>query len=497
MDKIIFLCIHYFTHKGFKFLEFNGSSVKVELDGDEYFWYPSTPYKMRHKQKWKEVDGFNDITKLKQHKLNWKIKCNKELEELLTRDCKFTYQIQVDTQNLDSHSKDVTDFLNNYQILKISSPMATRKSNIIGEVVSQAHKNNQRVLFITNRVSLSVDIADKYGIPHYQRNDYITGNSLVVQFDSLYKFVSELEMFDIIILDEVTSLLLYMTSTFKGKEEKYIKNIFAFMSLRLKKFVIADSFIIDFPFKGRTLGIYNNFREKLNVKEYLDKNMFISKIIQKSMDSLISVSSNEKGFLVKTKKLLEDRGKKVILLTADTDEKERDKIYSMFNNQKINCDAILYSPTLTVGVSIFTDIEHHFHYDTSGTVSVIDSIQMTRRTREAKSIHIFIRGKSSFKDTNLKNIKRNLKSFQIIDEWGNSEKLTYTGEKLAELKQIRNILDNTHKYAFKSLLGYQFEVVEIVDKPEKREIKLTPFEIELIDRTKEKIDKNIKMRRNQ
>ena len=365
--------------------------------------------------------------------------------------------------------------------------MATRKSNIIEEVVNQAHERGERILFITNRVSLSLDIADKYNLKHYQRNDYITGDSLVVQFDSLGKFSSELDEFDIVILDEVTSLLLYMTSGYRGKEKKYISNIFSFMSLYHKKFVLADSFIIDFPFKGKTLGIYNSFREKMKVFDYLDKGMFVSAILEKS-DSLISISSNEKRFLIEMKEELEKKNKKVLLLTADTEDK--DAVYEEFKKKNINYDAILFSPTLTVGVSIFCKVKHHFHYDTSGTVSVVDSIQMTRRSREAKFIHLFIRGKSFFKETNLKNIERGLRDFHIPDEWHNFKKITFAGKQLAKLKQIRHILDNTHKYAFKALLDYQFETIAVIKAPKKLDKRKKPD-----SKAKQKADKEALERR--
>lgn len=461
MDKIVYLCIYYFEKLGYKFVSNSGKSVVVSLDGDdEYYWFPASPYKIHHRQQWKNLDAYSEITKLNPHKSAWQDKCHADLDELLNRDCKFTYQIQVNTQDLEAHKEDVTNFLNNYKILKISSPMATRKSNVIEEVVNQTHQRGERVLFITNRVSLSLDIADKYNLKHYQRNDYITGDSLVVQFDSLSKFTSEFDNFDVVILDEITSLLLYMSSTYKGKEEKYISNIYSFMSLNYKKFVIADSFIIDFPFEGKTLGIYNNFRENLKVREYLDKYKFVNKIMQTVANGLISVSSNEKKFLINIKTMLEKRGKRVLLLTADTENKE--EIYSIFQNTTIEYDAILFSPTLTVGVSIFSKVGHHFHYDTSGTVSVIDSIQMTRRSREAKNIHYFIRGKSSFKETSIINIERTLRAFHIPDDWNNFVKITYAGKKLARIKQMRNIFDNTHKYAFKALLEYQFDDVTIV-----------------------------------
>ena len=455
--------------QGFTFLENQGASTKVSLNGDdEYYWFSDYPYKIHHRSKWKSADAFKEITKLPEHKSLWQNKCATDLDDLLTRDCKGSFQINVDTQDLTAHESDVTDFLNNYQFLKISSPMATRKSNIIEEVVKQAKDDGKSVLFITNRVSLSLDIAEKYnkyGLSHYQTRDYKKGDSLVVQFDSLYRYSGDFDAFDIVILDEVTSLMLYMSRSYKGKEKIHAKNIYSFFDLRNKKFVIADSFMIDFPFKGRTLGIYNHFRESLHVTDYEDKKQFTNKVFELIETTvinkkLISVSSNEKGYLIGVQDELLSKGYRVLLLTADTEDKE--EIYKVLEQSTIPYDAILFSPTLTVGVSIFSNVEHHFHYDTSGTVSVIDSIQMTRRSRESKNVHLFIRGRSSFKDVRIKEVERRLDAhYQSFDRWGEFQGITEAGKFLASIKQIRNILDNTHKYAFKSLLCYQFKSIDI------------------------------------
>jgi len=449
----------FFEAKGATFIENSGKAVQVTYkDEDTWYWYSSYPYKLHNRQKWKSIDAFSEITKLKEHKKLWGEYCDNEMNKLLSFDDENCYQIKVCTQDLDYHTKEVTDFLNNYKILKIKSPMATRKSNIIEETMRQAQ--DKRILFITNRVSLSLDIASKYaqyGLKHYQDKDYNAGDSLVVQFDSLFYYNAD--DFDIIILDEVSSLILYMTETYEGKEKRFSKNLTTFLSLKDKQFLISDAFIINFPFEGKTLGIYNTFREKLKVVEYVDLNIFNFKILQVLKEGLISVSSNEKRFLIQLQKKLESQGKKVLMLNGDT--KNKDEIYKLLVKKHIPFDAILYSPTLTVGVSIFTEINHHFHYDNSGTISVVDSIQMTRRVRNAKNLHYYIKGRASYKTTNIKNIERNLIYFKMINEFGVCFGVTNTGKMLAEFKKTKNILLNSHKYSFRNLLLYQFESVEI------------------------------------
>lgn len=448
----------YWEKKGVLFQKNTGKSVEVKYQSSTYLWYPDSPFKLYHKDRWKQIDNFKDISNTDTFVRLWGEKAERDMRELLSRDEKDLYQVVVNTQNLGRHINDVTNFFNNYDILKISSPMATRKSNIIDEVILQGHQKNLSILFITNRVSLSRDIQTKYkqyNIKHYQDHEYNKCDSLVVQFDSLFYYNPD--DFDIIILDEITTLLLYMTDYYEGKEKRYKKNINFFMSLQGKKIVLSDAFIIDNPFIGKELGIYNEFREVLNVTEYKDKWAFLNKIIRESQKGIISFSSNNKSLLVKMAEHLKKRDLKVLLLTGDT--KNKKEVYKLLKNTWTYYDAILYSPTLTVGVSILWDIKHHFHYDISGTVSVVDSIQMTRRSRNAKNVHYYVQGKKTYRATSLPSIERGMDIFKMINKYGIEFGITGAAKQLAIVKQMKAIFDNGHKYSFRALLKYQFKTV--------------------------------------
>ena len=384
------------------------------------------------------------------------------MTELMSRDEKEFYQIQVDTPVLDKHEKEVQDFLDNYDVMKVQSAMATQKSNIIQELITQVHNKDQTVLLITNRITLADDAYGKYNdLKHYRHKDYVQGDSLVVQFDSLFWY--NLDYFDVVILDEITSLLLYVSDTYSGKEGRYRKNIEMLMKVGQKKLFVSDAFIIDLPFieTENILGIYNNFRESLHVIEYKSKFPFFSKIIREAGKGIISVSGNEKRVLHKLEKQFQKRGLKVLKLTADLSLREKENVFKLLNDtENFKYDVFLFSPTLTVGVSILLDIKHHFHFDNSSSMDVISSIQMTRRSRNAKNIHFYISAISSFKTTNISGIEKRLDLFQMVNKYGVSFGLTEAGKKLAKIKQMRNIFDNTHKYAFRELLTYQFNNVE-------------------------------------
>jgi len=462
-DLITYLCIDYLESKGYKFLENKGYTISVEKDGDKnFYWTSDSPFKIFHPVEHKTQNYFKEISKLKEFKKLWGEKCDEDLNEIFQEEDIESYQIKTNTQNLKNFKNEVSNFLEEYKFLKISSPMATRKSIIIEETLKQSLRKKLRVLFITPRVSLSYDIHKKYfpHLSHYKNNNYTLGDNLVVQFDSLYKF--DMDYFDVVILDEVTSLILYMSDTYEGKSERYRKNLQKFYSLKNKKFLLSDAFLLKFPleFEGdKSLGIINEFREDIKITEYINKNNFTGKIIREAKKHPVSVSSNEKRFLVKIKEKLEKRGLRCLMLNSETTNKDR--VYEEFAKKETDYDVILYSPTLTVGVSIFSNIKNHFHYDLSGTIDVISSIQMIRRVRNAKHIHYYIQGRRSFLPTEEKIIQRHLEdSFKIINEFGESFGINKIGEMLSKIKRVKNILLNSHKYAFRDLLKRQFKEVE-------------------------------------
>ena len=142
-------------------------------------------------------------------------------------------------------NKFLTD--NSIQTLKVQSPMGTGKTNIIYPILKIP---NIKVMFVTNRVSLGEEFKERFkefGIKFYKDNDFEIGNSIITQFDSLWKY--NLENFDLIILDEFISVLLHSLSflTDKGHLNLLKLNVI----LNTKKIVILDAFFTkDLIFKN-------------------------------------------------------------------------------------------------------------------------------------------------------------------------------------------------------------------------------------------------------
>ena len=154
------------------------SSGICEYRGQPFKWYHNAPYKIYGTQ---TIDFFYEIKKDPRFKKAHQLETDKHMVSMFEEIQPEDYQIHINTQDLTAHSVDVCDFLDSYDTLLVQSPMATRKSNILEEVVKQCSERELKVIFITNRVSLSKDISKKYDIDNYQ--DFYTGEHLVCQFD--------------------------------------------------------------------------------------------------------------------------------------------------------------------------------------------------------------------------------------------------------------------------------------------------------------------------
>ena len=71
----------------------------------------------------------------------------------------------------------------------------------------------------------------------------------------------------------------------------------------------------------------------------------------------------------------------------------------------------MYSPTITVGISILADSKHHFHLDRGNSMDVVSSIQMIKRNRQAENIHLFLDERQKYQATNIERIENELLDF--------------------------------------------------------------------------------------
>ena len=316
------------------------------------------------------------------------------------------------------------------------------------------------------------DFKKKYNLKTYNEDKYKLNDSIIVQYDSIWKY--NIKNFDLIILDEFISLLLHSRNSINNTAQ----NLAKFFACFNCKTVIADAFLTGYEnifFKKKTDNLWyieNTYREETDLYQYADYNCFIQSILIHAKKHKLTISCTSLNTIFALKKMLENYKIKVVTLTAETPQCTKTLIYKLFQNEENDkYDVLIYSPTLTVGVSNLNNIEYHFHYDSSSACDVISSLQMIKRTRKAKEIHLYIKNKINYLKTTYKEIKddytenySNNEYFFTFTNYGDL-RLSPLGEKAIYIDLLSNILEYSHKKAFEYLLQFQFnKKCVIIDK---------------------------------
>lgn len=467
-------CLKVFQNMGFEAIKnsrndsivFKHPSEKKTPGG--YFWFRHSPYTMHHFNSTKTINIFDAVRKIPAARELMKKEINYDDEFL--RFNTDTEVISVDERYLkvtQEIKEKFQEFLNEKDgLLSIRSPMGTGKSTLIHEIISEAHEHDMNVLIITNRISVAQDFGKKYQMKVYNQDKYQIGDSLVCQYDSLWKY--SIKHFDVVIMDEFISLMLHTRSNLNNSS----LNISKFFAAFNKKLVLADAFLTgyeNFLLQNKTKNLYlidNLYRDPTTLYNYQDYNYFVKTLLYHAEKEKITVSCTSLSFIHSLQMLLTKMGKKVIALTADTPESTKSLIYELFEKSTHDkWDVLLYSPTLTVGVSNLNEVNKHFHYDSSMSTDVISSMQMIKRTRKAKEIHLFIRERINYiktsynaiRDEYISNIGRNIEQNYLfdVDDYGEA-RLSNIGKKAIKIDTFKNILEFNHKEAMLWLLKYHF-----------------------------------------
>ena len=474
-DLVQNLCRDEFVKKGFSFNKATESGYVCSHSSEKkspngFSWDQNYPFKMGHWNPDRSASVWNEVIKRPEYK-------QFQLQESKLQVKKI---IPINTGNINERyigpqKEQVEEFLSSDKLLRVQSPMGTGKSALIEEVLHQASKQNLRVLFVTNRISLANDIVKKYSdgdLKHYNASDvedefYTIGDNLVVQLDSLYRY--SIKYFDLVIVDEYTTTLTKLLSLEKNRA-KITKQFF---SLSKKKMVILDAFIFDetvsiFRPKDQVISITNSYRDDVDIEIYKQRDQFIFDLLEEAEKGPITFSCGSIVVLDVVEMLAKERGLSCKMITSTTTKKEA--IYKTLSQPDAKWNIFGYSPTLTVGVSNENDIKVHYHYDSGSSMDVLSSLQMVKRTRKAQEIKMFLKERVQYQPTDLNVIQSRLVEYNKTDSDGDSIGLTFEGTKLSELIRIFNTLGNRHLVSFLGLMKLQFtNNIQVNDK------KMKPF----------------------
>lgn len=514
-QKTLDICLDYYRQNGFEvastddhkgLVQFTHPSEVKSKGG--YFLFLNNPFYMNHFNSSRSFNIWNDVKDRKAVQ-DYREEYNSKVRSEHLTSCGHSNKAIVVNERYLQVTPKVKEFISEWDkqngLLKIKSAMGTGKSNIIEHIINESIKDTKPVLLITNRISVAKDFQKRYGIKLYSDGDYKIGDSLIVQFDSLWRF--SLKDFDVVIMDEFMSLLLHSRNTLG--EYSNLNKVKLQYGLKNKSVVIADAFLYgaedSFETSKPKFAIINEYKEDIQLYEYPDVNSIVQRIIEvgkedKAKRKKVSVSCTSKIMAQTIERVCEANGLKTIVLSADSNDEEKETIYEQFSKDGHNgWNVFVYTPTLTVGVSILNRCDNHFHIDESNSTDVISSLQMIRRSRKAKNIHFHLKDKRRYLTTDVKTlneeISNNIQKYYSkhknsllisIDEEGDFT-LSDTGRFINAVEVVYNTLENNHKHSFELLLTHQIKSKILMEAENPRNLDLNGIKKQIKEEEKVKL----------
>lgn len=287
--------------------------------------------------------------------------------------------VNVEKLTGDEFKEEVNEIFRENGVLFLRSPMGTGKTKILKNI------NTRNCVLITPRIQLAKEIADAAGWKLYKDGKIDKNENYVIQFDQLFK-IPELD-FNCVVFDEFMTL----QDHFLGTHRNALTISMFTKLLKCPRVMCLDAFLFenvsDFFPTQKIWFCDNDFRDPTNINIHNSLESFINEICFQSFPSAVSCVSVK--FQNELEQILKSATHKTIkTVSAETSVKEREKTLDEFNEG--NLDILLYTPAFGVGINILKPCKH-FHFDGGNAVSIIQSIQMTKRTRLAPSIDVFVK----------------------------------------------------------------------------------------------------------
>lgn len=312
-------------------------------------------------------------------------------------------------------SKEVNKWLNRGRILVIKSPYDTGKTKLILKILEEYGNKLQRILIVSYRQSLTNEFYgnfSKFGFANYMDGSYFS-DRLICQIESLHRLCdkpiysfedgsmsSDIPSYDLIIMDEIESILNhFQSSTIKEREKTF--NLLKDIIYNSDKVLALDG---DFNNRGYEFlsGLECIDNEKMIILENeikKNKKHFIFLNNKEYFDNLIDVDLKNKLNVVivsMSATIANDyynRYKdnfKCVLHCARSDDELKEKIQDV-NNFWDKYNLVSYSPSIVAGVNF--DKEHFdkiYVVVTDNSCCPRDLCQMIARIRKVKDSNICV-----------------------------------------------------------------------------------------------------------
>lgn len=412
-------------------------------------------------------DLFNSIIKKKNKKSQMKniVYENLEFDEY-NNIIEYT---EEENSNIYSEKKmeDIPDIEQKIILLKANMKMG--KTKIIKKYMEKY--KYQTILFISSRRSFTKECKSKFGFDSYldedlQKKQIIDSDKLIIQVESLYK-INRTKKWDLIILDESESIIQQFSSPFIKENRDSVAQILKYLIINSNKTICMDANLSNLTYQIM-LNIIENKNEiyyiENNYKNYSNDKHFYTNDFITLTDNLVEKLKQKKKIIICSNSL--KKLKIMHKIIQDYDSKLKTELYSSEsiseNHHHLNdiekywdgLDIVLYSPTITSGISYENKRFHCcFAYFSNNSCSVQISRQMLQRCRNFNDNDYYICLKQNdcnqkitdyddmclFLDNSIKSV------MELSFTCDNAGKLNYEKNLYYEI-YIRNKIQNNQSY---------------------------------------------------
>jgi len=292
------------------------------------------------------------------------------------------------------------DFPTDERTIFIRAPMKIGKTNaLIRYIATNYAREDACIVFISFRRTFTSEINARFpGFVSYRDiSGDICAGRIIVQVESLHRIVPDkMGTVDLLIMDESESIISQFDS---GLSSDSVGDFAVFQWLvRTSGRVIAmDAFLGNrttsvinrIRGSGGTIGIVNSHRNATGDTYYItsDRTMWIVAMmesINRRERIVVCVTSAREGralYELITSRT-EDRAITIKLYTAETDHYVKGRDFSDVNKYWIDCDVLIFTPTLTAGISFERErFDRLFGYFTDKSCGAQTCVQMMGRVR--------------------------------------------------------------------------------------------------------------------
>ena len=294
--------------------------------------------------------------------------------------------------------------MKNYDTIIAFSPTGTGKTTTISNIIEEMG-NEVKILSIISRrtmAALHKKAFESMCMTSYLSEYFqIDKNRYIVSLEQLYKVSSD---YDVLILDEVTSLILHLYSpTMKKSRLKSFVKVIDLMH-RCKKIIACDAIITDMTLdfittlrRDKKIIYYRNtYQNKLgvNLKIYNRVNNSIKKELELFCKPIEDQIKNNKSIMIMcdSKTIANNIYNYLLKFNKDKDyfrvyTKDSGSLDEIENcNEEWQSKCVIFSPKIIYGIDVLINYENIYAVYKGSTIDSFSMLQQISRARHVKNV---------------------------------------------------------------------------------------------------------------